>query len=220
VRTLRNAVDRVTRALQYLDDSSGRIGEDLRALMALYAHACRTSPPPAAPLATWLVELAWDGPGWPEVRLADFAPALGLEGLARIAALVAERTAAADPDSWHDEWAAQYLREQLAAASGDVDAYVADLAEDLKHPDRYRTIAAILRDAGRAVDATSWARRGLADHPRNPNGDRLRDLLVDLLIDATAPCRSAARTSNAARSPPPTAPSWPPRNAAAPTSNQ
>jgi hypothetical protein len=136
--------------------------------MALYARACRTSPPPAAPFAAWLVELVWDGPGWPEVRLAEFAPALGAKGLTRVADLVTERTAAADPDSWREQWAAQYLREQLAAASGDIDAYVAVLAENLKHTDRYRVIATVLSDAARPADAVGWARRGLADHPTNP----------------------------------------------------
>src|SRR5450755_3850890 len=74
VPVLRKAVDRVTRALGYLDDSSGGIGQDLRDLLSLYAWACRAAPPPPSPLAAWLVALVWDGPGWPDVELADFAP--------------------------------------------------------------------------------------------------------------------------------------------------
>lgn len=88
-----------------------------------------------------------------------------------------------DPDRWHQEWAAQYLREQLAELTGDVDDYVAVLAEDLAHVDRYRRIAAALRDAGRRAEAIDWARRGLAAGPGDPHADRLRDLLVDLLIE-------------------------------------
>jgi hypothetical protein len=188
VPVLRTAVNRVTAALHYLDDSSGSIGDDLRALMELYARACCAAPPSSpASLAKWLVEMVWDGPGWPEVRLTEFAPALGPKGLARVADLVARRTDGADPDSWHDQWAGEYLREQLAAASGDVDHHVAVLAEDLKHPDRYRTIATVLRDDGRPADAVEWTRRGLAHHPTNPYSDRLRDLLVDLLIDLDDP---------------------------------
>ena len=190
VPVLRKAVDRVTRALQYLDDSSGVIGQDLGELMSLYARVCCVAPPPPSSLAPWLVGLVWDGPGWPEVKLADFAPALGPKGLSRVADLVnervtqraAERAVGAAPDRWHDQWAAQHLREQLAHLTGDVDHYVGVLAEDLEHADRYRMIAAALQDAGRLGEAVDWARRGLADRPTDPHGDRLRDLLVDLLI--------------------------------------
>lgn len=190
VPVLRKAVDRVTRALAYLDDSSGVIGQDLRDLMAAYARACRAVPPPPAPLAARLVALVWDGPGWPDVKLADFAPALGPKGLARVGDLVtervtqrvAERAAGVAPDRWRDQWAAQHLREQLAQLIGDVDHYVGVLAEDLTHADRYRMIAAALQDAGRFTEAVDWARRSLADRPSSPHGDKVRDLLVDLLI--------------------------------------
>ena len=190
VPVLRKAVDRVTRALQYLDDSSGVIGQDLSDLMEMYARACCAASPPPSPLATWLVGLVWDGPGWPEVRLAEFAPALGPKGLSLVGDLVteragqraAERAAGAAEDRWRDEWAAQHLREQLAQLTGDVDQYVGVLAEDLRHADRYRMIAAALQDAGRLGDAVEWARRGLADRRADPRGDRLQDLLVDLLV--------------------------------------
>jgi hypothetical protein len=199
VPQLRKAVDRVTRALQYLDDSSGVIGQDLRDLMEAYARACRTAPPSSsATLASWLVGLVFDGPGWPEVKLADFAPALGPKGLSRVADLITERcpvradTPAAepatgghlDPDRWHQEWAARYLREQLAELTGNVDHYVAVLAEYLAYADRYRMIAAALQGADRRAEAIGWARRGLAARPGDPHADRLRDLLVDLLIEA------------------------------------
>jgi hypothetical protein len=138
VPQLRKAVDRVTRALQYLDDSSGVIGQDLRDLMTAYARVCRQAPPSPGPLASWLVGLAFDGPGWPEVKLADFAPALGPKGLSRIADLVTERSPVratepalggqVDPDRWHQEWADRDLREQLAQLTGDLDHYIAVLA--------------------------------------------------------------------------------------------
>jgi len=84
--------------------------------------------------------------------------------LARLAEVVTQRAADAGADSWRDRWAAEYLREQLAAASGDVDHHVATL----DHPDRYRTIASARQDAGRLAEAADWARRGLAHHPSNP----------------------------------------------------
>ncbi len=201
VPQLRKAVDRVMRALQYLDDSSGVIGQDLRDLMEAYTRACCAAPSSPGPLAGWLVGLVWDGPGWPEVRLADFAPLSVRRRLSRIADLVAERSPVQagepaaepardghlDPEASHQEWAARYLREQLAELTGDVDHYVAVLAEYLGHTDRYRMIATALRDADRRTEAIDWARRGLAARPGDPHADRLRDLLVDLLIEDDDP---------------------------------
>jgi hypothetical protein len=53
VPVLRKAVDRVTRALAYLDDSSGVIGQNLRDLVSLYARACCAAPPSPAWRPGW-----------------------------------------------------------------------------------------------------------------------------------------------------------------------
>lgn len=90
----RRAVERVTAAMLHMDDSSGIIGTELRMLTALYARACRAAPPDAKQLAAWLVRSRLDGPGWPDIELADFAQALGQTGLDEVAGLVAERRAA------------------------------------------------------------------------------------------------------------------------------
>jgi hypothetical protein len=81
----RRAVERVTAAMLHMDDSSGIIGGDLRMLTALYARACRAAPPDPKQLAAWLVTSRLDGPGWPDIGLADFADALGQTGLDEIA---------------------------------------------------------------------------------------------------------------------------------------
>jgi len=148
----RRAVERVTAAMLHMDDSSGTIGDDLRMLTALYARACRTAPPDPKQLAAWLVRARLDGPGWPDIQLADFADALGPTGLDEVARLVAERRAAGDPDSWADV-GIKLLREQLAALSGDVDAHVAVLAENLHSARQYGEIVTVLRGAGRDADA-------------------------------------------------------------------
>ena len=72
----RRAVERVTAAMLQMDDSSGIIGGDLRVLTDLYARACRAAPPNPKQLAAWLVRTRLDGPGWPDIELADFADAL------------------------------------------------------------------------------------------------------------------------------------------------
>ena len=191
----RRAVERVTAALMYMDDSAGIVGDDLRTLMALYARACRAASPDAGRLARWLVSMQLDGPGWPAIELKEFAEALGPRGLAEVARLTEERGATAEPDSWTAQWGIKDLREQLAAVSGDIDAHVAVLAEDLRGAHRYSEIMEVLRDAGRDDAAEQWARKGLAEHPSGFQTDRLRDQLVDLLLDgdreadAVAVCR-------------------------------
>jgi hypothetical protein len=179
---LRKAVDRMTRALMYMDDSSGIVGDDLREMMNLYARACAAAPPKPAALANWLVTLSCDGPGWPRIMLRDFAGALGERGLAEVARLVEARAQAADPQSWTATFAVRDLREQLADVSGDVDRYVTVLSEHLDSAVQYERITRVLLDAGRRPEAIVWAQRGLADKPGWPHTERLRDTLVDLLL--------------------------------------
>lgn len=181
---LRKAVDRMTAALMYMDDSSGIVGDDLREIMNLYARACAAAPPNPRSLAAWLVKLECDGPGWPRIVLRDFAAALGPRGLSEIERLVAERAQTAEPESWTARFAVRDLREQLAEVSGDVDRYVSVLAEHLASAVQYERIVRALRDAGRLDDALDWARRGLAEKAGWPHSDRLRDTLVELLLDA------------------------------------
>ena len=184
VPVLRKAVDRITRTLMYLDDSSGIIGVELRQIMRSYARACTVAPPAPKSLATWLVKLQCDGPGWPDIVLPDFAAALGPKGVAEIERQVTERATTVDPDSWSADFHLRDLREQLAEISGDVDRYVAVLAERLTNPGPYEKIATALHAAGRHAEALDWARRGVSDHVTSPYTDSLRDVLVDLLLDA------------------------------------
>ena len=76
--------------------------------------------------------------------------------------------------------------------SGDIDAHVAVLAEDLRGAYRYGEIVAVLRAAGRDDDAEQWARKGLAEHASGFQTDRLRDQLVDLLLDGGAGAEAVA----------------------------
>jgi uncharacterized Zn finger protein len=183
VPVLRRAVDRITSALMYMDDSSGIVGDDLHDIMGLYARACAAAPPNPAGLAGWLVKLQCDGPGWPQIVLRDFAPALGERGIAEVERLVARRAQTADSQSWTGSFAVRDLREQLAEVSGDVDRYVALLAEHLTSAVQYERITLALLGAGRRQEAIAWARRGLAERPGWPHTDRLRAALVDMLLD-------------------------------------
>lgn len=183
VPVLRKAVDRITSALMYMDDSSGIIGDDLHSIMGLYARACAAAPPNPTGLARWLVKLQCDGPGWPRIVLRDFAPALGERGVAEVERLVARQAQTVAAQSWTGSFAVRDLREQVAEVSGDVDRYVAVLAEHLTGAVQYERISLALLKAGRRQEAIEWARRGLAERPGWPHTDRLRDALVDMLLD-------------------------------------
>ncbi|MFI2664183.1 DUF6880 family protein [Micromonospora carbonacea] len=198
VPVLRKAVDRMTGALMYMDSSSGVLGNDLAYLMEVYARACRAAPPRPAGLAAWLVKLVCDGPGWPDVVLREWAPALGPKGLAKVARLVDERAVAGtEPDGWHGQWAVRYLREQIAEISGDVDRYVQVLAEHLVSAAQYGRIVTVLAQAQRPAEAIDWARRGLAAHPSGHQAVALRDLLVRLLIETGEPEAAVAERRTA-----------------------
>jgi hypothetical protein len=182
----RRAVDLVTTALMYIDDSSGILGDDLRALMAVHARACAVAPPDPKQLAGWLVKLRLDGPGWPDFELRDYAAALGEKGRAELSRRVEDQAGTAEPDLLgRTSFGIRVLREQLAELSGDVDHYVAVLAEDLYAAPQYRKIVDALRNAGRAADAERWAQRGL--EIGNPiDKGKLRDAYVDLLLERGA----------------------------------
>ncbi|MGI8310934.1 DUF6880 family protein [Saccharopolyspora hattusasensis] len=181
----RRAVDLITTTLMYLDDSSGIVGDDLHALMAVHARACAAAPPDPVRLAAWLATLRLDGPGWPDFELRDYAAALGQKGRGELARIVNERAKTAQPEFGRTPFGIRILREQLAELTGDIDRYVAVLAEDLYAASQYLKIATVFRDAGRASDAEQWAQRGLGIG--NPiDQDKLRDLYVDLLFERGA----------------------------------
>lgn len=183
----RRAVDLVTTALMYMDDSSGIVGDDLHELMRLHAQACCTAPPDPKRLAAWLAKIRLDGPGWPDFELRDFAPALSERGRTELARIVEERARTTEPDVFGGTpFGIRALREQLAEISGDLDHYIAVLAQDLRTARQYLKIIQVLRGAGHAAEAENWAYRGLAGLGNPIDMDKLRDAYVDLLLERGA----------------------------------
>jgi len=177
----RRAVELIAKAVEEMDDSSGVAGDTCQRAMDLYADACRVAPPDGRKLARWLVDLQVDGPGWPQVELAGFSPALGADGLAAYRVLVAERyrelQAGGGADREYRRLTVQHLREELARLSGDVDELVGVLADDLSSGWQYLRIAEELTAAGRQAEALEWAERGRTAYRDRPD-PRLLDFLV------------------------------------------
>jgi uncharacterized Zn finger protein len=160
----RRALVHMTRALEQADDSSGMIGDAAAQAVDGYATACRAAPPESRELARWLIDFQLDGPGWPEVDIAEFADALGPGGLRAYRDYLTELTAAA-ADRWdHRTFTIRHLREgYLREVERDTDGLVALYAEELPAAYQYVRIAEALLHAGRASEAVNWLERGLAE---------------------------------------------------------
>jgi uncharacterized Zn finger protein len=170
----RKVVQHVTKASEQADDSAGVIGDASERAVEAYAVACRAAPPDPVELANWMINLQLNGPGWPEVPIADFAEALGPDGLAAYWSRLVEL------DGDDRRFMITHLREEyLKNVTGDVDALIALYAEDLPQAYQYVRIGEALRDARRPHDAIAWLRRGLAEADR-PD-PRIPALLAELL---------------------------------------
>ncbi|RZQ62093.1 hypothetical protein [Amycolatopsis suaedae] len=140
------------RTVDTLGDALGRAGAVdslLRRAIQLYARACTAHPPPPGELAEWILRVEFDSPGWPPIRLADFAAALGEKGLAHIRSYVDKQPVATR------------LREDLAEISGDVDTLVRILAAKPPAREVSLRIVRVLRDAGRHTEAIAYAAKAL-----------------------------------------------------------
>ena len=181
------ALGRVDVTMSRVDDSSGWFAQITSELESIHLRACEIARPDPVALARRLfaldVDSEWDILYDAPTRYADV---LGEDGLAEL-----KRLADARWDSLSDAERASAershfhlvkIREHLAKASGDVDARVELLAQDLSYPYGYVEIAEVLIEAGRGDDALAWAERGLAafeDSGHRMRGDsRLDDVAL------------------------------------------
>jgi uncharacterized Zn finger protein len=156
----RRTVQHLTAALTVADDSSGAIGSALHRAVDGYAAACGVAPPDAIELAHWLVDFLVDGPGWPDIRIAQFAEPLGDDGLAAYWKYLTALHEGTGRDAAGSSTLRRLREDYLQTVTGDVDALVALYAEDLPQPYRYVQIAQTLRGAHRVDEAIGWLERG------------------------------------------------------------
>lgn len=174
----RHAVEQLASAIGAVDDPVGTIAGLCRRAVRMYARACAQARPNPVKLAAWLFQLRLSWTTWPTIDIGDFTVALGEAGLAEYSRLVNSAWSALDDDA--DPSVLRAMREQLAKTTGDVDAMVAVLSDDLPSPKAYRGIVSLLRLAGRLPDAVRWASEGVASAP----DVELTELLVESLVDA------------------------------------
>lgn len=151
--------------------------------LGIHAAACAVHPPEPAALVAWLLRLHLDFPDSPEVRLADYADALGEDGLTLYREQAVERFAALPVIGFgqtgrydRTRWALLRVMEELAEHTHDVDLQVLVLAKDLSSGWHYLQVATVLQEAGRSEDAIEWVRRGLDATGGRGAAGRLVDL--------------------------------------------
>lgn len=173
----RHAVELLASAMGAVDDPVGTIAGVCRRAVKLYARACTAARPNPAKLAAWLFQLRLGWTTWPTIDIGDFAEPLVESGMTAYRTLVDDAWHALDDDADHTVLRA--MREQLAKATGDVDAMVDFLSDGLPAPKAYRDIVAVLRHAGRLREAIQWGERGVAQ----TRDVALTELLIESYVD-------------------------------------
>jgi uncharacterized Zn finger protein len=176
---LRHAVAYIGAAAGASEDESGTIIDLAAEAWETYLRACEAAPPDPVEFAEWYAKFQLDGPDWPETSLDDVAGLLGDTGLAAYRQCLDEAAR-----THHGHWRLRSMREELVAATGDTDAMVACLAEDLTNPHQYLRIAELLRSERRVAEAIEWLERGVsATGPQAHNLGPLVDLLAELYTE-------------------------------------
>lgn len=178
----RHAVDRIMSALADVDDSAGGMRDQLERAVSLYARACAAHPPAPRKLAEWIVRVAFDSPGWPDISLAQFAEALSEEGIETVKSAVDEVLADVQARASTERGrTARRLQLEIAEITGDTDTVVRLLSEQLPRLDVSLKIVRVLRAAGRHAEAIAHAAQALGN-----DGGARRGPVVDALERATA----------------------------------
>lgn len=193
------AIEQTEAALESVDDSDGLVGDVLCRLGALHLQACTLARPDGQALAEDLFHLETTLPmGVCSFSALTYKEALGDQGLQRYRALAQAQWDALGPVGAksgfsHDRFKITRVMEDLARASGDVDALIAIKSQDLTHAHTYLTIAELLTENKRHDEALQWAERGLAAHPERPD-NRLRDFLVATYLQRKRPSEALQLT--------------------------
>ena len=157
------SVTRLRAILLHADDSAGVLGDACQQAADLYARSCRDGSPDQVKLGRWLVKFRGDSPGWPNLALHDFAPALGTKGLAAYRKGVIALDAKTPPtDKAYERFEIDRMLLELADHDGDVDRAIAILSSG-EHA-RIAAIITRLKGAGRDGEVLPWIDRAVADN--------------------------------------------------------
>ena len=157
---LQRALTRLRTVMLSADDSAGVLGDACQRAAELHARACVDGEPDAVALARWLVKFRAESPGWPDLTLAMYVPALDQRALDVYRAELARQDiehASVEPFS---RFEVDRMLLELADQDGDVDEAIRQLSRDAEHT-AYGAIISRLRAAGRDADVLEWVDRGV-----------------------------------------------------------
>ena len=185
-RLCEHAQRRADSAIDYVDDSGGRLTDFSCRLSELHLRACEAGRPDPVELAGRLLEVELDSElGGFQRSAASYADVLGEPGLAAFRKGLEPHLEQTMPDD--DGWSSgAFAVEQAlvgwALGSGDPDALIEAYGPDCVRSDHVLEIAQALDRAGRGEEAMVWARRSLAERGnRSWQLDGLREFLARML---------------------------------------
>lgn len=149
------------------DDSSGRIGERLRALAQLHPQfACSANP---RNLAKRLFDLRMRDQWGLLPPLSDYAMLLGPSGIASLEHHTLHALRDTDARDHGVRVAAEALLEEIAHCGGDVQRMLDWFAQRCSSSWSYLEMARRCAEHGRARQAIEWLERGVKAHPDAPH---------------------------------------------------
>ena len=152
---------RLQQITMHADDSSGAIGGACQSALDLYARCCREGNPDAVKLARWIVTAREDSPGWPNITLEPFAPALTEPAWTAYRGAVADLDARTEPGRYGtDRFEVERMLLELLDHDGDVDGAIRLLSE--RDRPLFGAIIERLLAADRTDEAMVWLDRAVA----------------------------------------------------------
>jgi tetratricopeptide (TPR) repeat protein len=194
-KLVEQAIDRIERAIEEIDDSDGHCGALLDRARDIHLTAARAARPDPVTLARALFGREMNGDyGTFDGALELYADVLGDGGLAEYRRLAAEAWAKLPPrvgetrprDGFVGNYS-QLMRvvDFFAERDGDVEARIALRAKDLSSPWSYLQLAEFCRAQGRDEQALRVAEEGLWVFEDGRPDQRLLFFAVDLLAKAS-----------------------------------
>src|SRR5690349_5655362 len=170
------AIASAVRVILRADDSSGIIGDAIRALLDLHAQVAAQARPTAAKLVAWMIKFQFGGTqDLFTIDVADYASILGTHGSALYRAKLAEIAGGLRPEpvgelhdlaAWQDAAEDRYTRflldynaQRLAVVDRDVDAIIATHVRDRKVAAWLHDTAQALAEIGEIDLAIDWAKQ-------------------------------------------------------------
>lgn len=187
VEIIEQAISQAEEALGQIDDSDGAVMPAIMRLREVHERACNSLNPDPVALAERLFRFQTTG-DWDTFHsvLPAYERALQESGLKRYRDLVEtawKQLPALGPEAFRthfdvDRFRIQHAMEELAEASGDVDALVSVKSHNLSNPYAFLELAEVFKRHGRHDEGLAWAEKGIAAF-----GNERLDELVMFCID-------------------------------------